>query len=177
YKKALGIISLSSYPMANISIPEGGAEFLVTYPEWSTYTIDKNSYVVKFNPDIINSSSEGARIENLKSNFVCPASYYLISNPLGTMGSNNGMTTEVIGGVPYVAIDLNVRDYPIMLNLNPNNIGEDAYSQIYTPGQSLPNAYLRISFDVVPNNGAAKSTNVKTFRIITTYNEYDYLAV
>ncbi|HEY0175587.1 MAG TPA: hypothetical protein VGC08_04365 [Pedobacter sp.] len=173
YKNPLGIISLSHYPTAVVAVPGSSAgEYYVSYQWMSTFTLDKNSYSIQFNPSVINSNGDGATIQNLKSAFVCPKNYYI--NYYGGSATDQGVNVESIGDASFVTIDLAARTTPITLDLNYDNIDAATNEHLFTYGQ-LDSAYLRVSFDVVPNNGATRYTIVKTFKIYTTLHSYEWL--
>jgi len=142
YTNSLGIFNLSSKPIVNIhtnsiNVNQNGG---IYYQYDNLYTVNASSINYLWNPSVINSSSTGATIKNLKTEVVL-IDPNLSANPV--IGGNIGIigTHTVITGT--------------------------SVGTTYTVPRVQPrNNYVavRIIFDVVPNNGSTpKSTIIKTF--------------
>ncbi|MGJ1283530.1 hypothetical protein ACR79P_05840 [Sphingobacterium spiritivorum] len=159
YNKVLGIFTLDNTPLVNANSQE----------EWYTeraepnerderfsifnpidYKLVQNSYNIVFNPDIINTNIDGAKIENLKQNLIKRI-------------SNNA----------------SIQEYPLNYEFSNHyriNVGHVGWSPDgYTPQPASPSPwdsnylmkdfFLRITFDVVPNDGSPRTKIVKTFKV------------
>ncbi|MBO9675842.1 MAG: hypothetical protein J7577_20530 [Sphingobacteriaceae bacterium] len=200
YKEPLGIMSLSSYPKLYYRpVLVGGDGDEPAYVDHWILGIDRNSYVMQFNPSIINNSPNGATINNLKQEIVFFENYKsdlqtfqdgrpTIDEPIPLTDP----TTEIIDGKRVIVNDLLTFNHEAMtfatgnggstlVNADLYNIPfryeRDTFSSggLYGPankqlnsstGIAYSSAVLRISFDVVPNNGAPKSKIVKSFNLI-----------
>lgn len=185
YKDPLGIVALTSAPIVDLNVPTyGGDGDGPSETDWdsATITLDPNSYQIIFNPSVINSSPTGATIQNLKQqivsfkNYTSPltvyhyGSYQTVDSPVP-----DSKTKEQIDN-KTVIIDEIPANYLIPFRLHvdlydPNSVGRSAltYSDDGLDnlrGKAMPSTVLRISFDVVPNNGAPKSTIIKAFNLI-----------
>ena len=148
YNSPLGVFNLDNVPIVNKTT----TKTLVTNPNGTyyryenTYTIQSSSINISYNPAVINTSSTGAQIQNLKKEVVLINPTY-VSSPetvqFGgvheTVGTYDAYTGQQVGTTYTVA------------RVNPANTTTDNLIAV------------RISFDVVPNNGAPKSKLVKTF--------------
>jgi hypothetical protein len=168
YNNIMGVFNISNTPTVNVSSetyqtgpyedPYDGSFF---YSHWqeNKYTLNNNSFNIIWNPAIINTSTTGATIQNLKTQIVQLEVGYISEIPTLKLGgeANPGIrvvtgyfsTLEQIGGY-YAATSIPNSTVPLVI---------DFPYQLISPGQTA----VRISFDVVPNNGAPKSTIVKTF--------------
>lgn len=111
-----------------------------------SYTLDNNSYQVVFNPAV----TANATITNITSTLLI----YDVQPGFAYTGNNdvtNG-TPETIGLVDAYRAPTYFTFAPIGLQCGY----QEAINNLYK-------AAVRISFDVVPNNGAPQSTIVKTF--------------
>ncbi|WP_298300077.1 hypothetical protein [Hydrotalea sp.] len=142
YANSLGIFNLSSKPIVNVNttsikVNQNGGTY---YQYNNLYTVNTSSINYLWNSTVINSTSTGASIKNLKTEVVL-IDPDLSANPV--IGGNIGIigTHTVITG---------------------SSVGTT-----YTVPRVQPrNNYVavRITFDVVPNNGTTpKSTIIKTF--------------
>lgn len=145
----LGVFNLTGRP----TIDETTTESQVTNPPGMTgiynqyvnsYSVDNNIFNQVFvtNPDVINSADTGTQIENLKTevvilNPVIPSNPYAlqIGGTLDTIGNYVAITGTSVGTT-----------YTVVRNQPPND-----------------SVAVRVSFNVVPNNGAPSSMIVKTF--------------
>jgi hypothetical protein len=109
----------------------------------NVYNIDANGFfnsVVVFNPAVVNSSPTGATIQNKKVQIV-------LINPAPTPSQIGSDGVETVG--TYTAyVGSAIGTTYIEPKRQPSNNSHIA---------------VRVSFDVVPNNGTPKSTIVKTF--------------
>ncbi|MGN8071674.1 hypothetical protein [Mucilaginibacter sp. 22184] len=164
YTKALGIMTLSAAPTSQLY------EYDYSWGYTFGMTLNTNSYTIVWNPGIINSNPDGAVIRNLKQEII---SYENYNDPYSNPGESSipwpANITEYDGFNPYLKNDLAV-DNIIRLKLYNTCYGcdfsNDALNYPLTDGKKLPMHVLRITFDVVPNNGTPKVTIVKSFNII-----------
>jgi hypothetical protein len=162
YNNPMGIFYLSAKPKVNIvntiyngnsgcsGTFSGGYGFYVG-PRKHDYSIDNSSFSVLFNPSVINSNPDGAQIQNYDQKLVLlePMSY--------TSGSyycpviSDGLV-ESVGNYTDVRVGLtnSVRSQPYYGSSIPVNLPHG-------------NLAIRVSFDVVPNNGAPSTKIIKTF--------------
>lgn len=104
--------------------------------------------ILKFNPAVINTSSTGAHIANINALVVAIQN----ADPTPYYGFQTTGNLEQVGTYTAITQALDDDDEPVTLqlqfqrDLNPN-----------------PQVAVRISFDVIPNNGAPKSSIIKTF--------------
>lgn len=163
YNKKLGLVTLSKHPDVT-AIHE--QHWFVIFNEAagipdeqdyifnpSSYLLQPNSYQIIFNPDIINNSADGAQIENLEQKLV----------------RRYGDTTAItIHPLTHNFFDEYRVDIGFVGYYRDNN------RLIYVPAPVpwpwdeeylLRTYHLRIKFDVVPNNGAPRTTVVKTFKM------------
>lgn len=209
YKFPLGIVSLSSYPIVYFeTFTSGGdGDGPSTTTGWSL-DLDYKSYALQFNPTIINGSTTGASIQNLKQEIVFFENYKTslktfddgrpnIDEPIPLtdptteqMGSRRVIVNDLTsfshapvtlrtgeGGWTIVDADLYNLPFRYEEHTNRPNTGMYGFTipanhqlsySTDTPSSRTPysSAVLRVSFDVVPNNGAPKSKIVKSFNLI-----------
>ncbi len=142
YTNSLGIFNLSSKPIVNIhtnsiKVSQNGG---IYYQYDNLYTVNTFSINYLWNPSVINSSSTGAAIKNLKTEVVL-IDPDLSANPV--IGGNLG----IIGAHTVIT-------------------GPSVGTTYTVPRVQPRNNYVavRITFDVIPNNGSTpKSTIIKTF--------------
>ncbi|NOW97056.1 hypothetical protein [Mucilaginibacter sp. SG564] len=184
YTSPLGVFSLSAAPKVDISIPVYyGEDVTIVYTGDQTIKFDPNSYQIQFNPAVINSSSTGATIQNLKQQIISFKNYYSLtrvyanpphSDPDTPIPST--ATTEQIDNTTVI-VDNIPGDYiiPFKRHVTVFGGGAPAYASpddIFTTNSSMPSTVLRVSFDVVPNNGTPKTTIVKSFNILVRAINY-----
>lgn len=169
FTKPLGVMSLSAAPIASaVYEPTTGGYVL---------KLDPTSYQINWNPNVINSSANGATIKNIKQQILSYENYYDEGGSPYMKAPFPVALTEYDGDKPYLKNDILKdgtpwyrRDYQIMLEEFDSCYGCDISNTItmskLEDGKKLPKQVLRISFDVVPNNGTPKSTIVKSFNII-----------
>jgi hypothetical protein len=105
--------------------------------------LDANSVNIAWNPAIINGNADGASIQNMKQEIIA------------FVPQNDG--NEKIGTQDVIS-------YKNTSGGSPAYIGFGTGGSCTSTGQIFtPRFAVRITFDVVPNNGAPKSTIVKTF--------------
>jgi hypothetical protein len=147
YAASLGVFNISNTPTVKIynvlppvEEPSDVPNNMKTYIY--SYDLDQASFNVIFNPAVINGSPTGATIENLKKEVVL----------LTLTGSRQ--PAEVVGNTEY--LDESTTAY--------TNFSYISYVVPLNTFQAPANLYVRISFDVVPNNGGAARTKIiKTF--------------
>lgn len=170
YNQTLGVFNVTTKPMMqatenDIAIPitdpyDGSNQ--TDYRTDMQYWLGSNAVTVTWNPAIINSSSTGATIQNFKQDIVLllPS-----NNQQSWVYNTNGVDEGTMGGYEIMSFHNPTASAPAQYSyytqVDPN---EGFYA--YTPPQPV----VRISFDIVPNNGAPKSTIVKTFYANQTLN-------
>jgi hypothetical protein len=154
YSGKLGIFNISAKPkiIAEDFTPslEPPRDDVMQKKYAVSYSVDNESFQFITNPDIINNTPTGATIQNYKTEVVTDdlastAPYDFEEFP-GTI-EYIGTTKKVVTGGSIV--------YAFWTRTNPGPV-KSKIGYIDT--------YLRISFDVVPNNGKPKTTIVKTFK-------------
>lgn len=167
YTKPLGVMSLTAAPTATPTFePTIGGDVL---------KLDASSYQIVWNPNVINSSINGATIKNLKQEILSYENYYY--NEIFPYDPFPVALTEYDGDKPYLKNDLLKdgkpwyrSDYQILFATYQSCYGCDNTHTLLINkvevGKKLPKHFLRISFDVIPNNGGQKITIVKSFNII-----------
>ena len=161
YNSVMGVFNLTAKPKVRdadvatanvINIPGGFGAKAVQHRH--TYTIDAASFSVVFNQAVINSSSGGAQVQNLKQELVLiePGPF------LNSYGVPSAVTTD--GTVEQVG---NYKD--VRVNLTRSDRYQVSYGTTVPFHQSHGFLGIRISFDVVPNNGAPHVKIVKTFSV------------
>lgn len=141
YEMPLGVFNLIGRPTVNQTTTstriedEGG----IYYRYLNYYTVDQAIFdqVFKINPAVINSEPQGAQIENLKTEI-------LILDPVIMPDMEISGHEEIIGN--YSVIVGTSTTYTVPKRQPANN-----------------SVAIRISFNIVPNNGAPSSLIVKTF--------------
>ena len=147
YSSSLGVFNISNTPTVKIykvippvEEPSDVPSKMNTYIY--SYGLDQASFNIVFNPAVINGNPNGATIQNLKKEVVL----------LSETGSRQ--PTEIVGNKEY--LDESTVAYT-----------DFSYISFVTSLKTLEapaSLYVRVSFDVVPNNGiAAKTTIIKTF--------------
>lgn len=194
YTNPLGVFSLSAAPKSDLSIPTWeGSDYDV--PDWSSakVTLDTTSYKVQFNPSVINGSTSGASIRNFKQQIISFKNYFSINTK---RYNYNPARIDPDSPIPSTAITEQVDNTTVIINdlnslVSPDHsivIPVKRYIAVYGGGapssygledtfvanSPMPSTILRISFDVVPNNGAPKTTIVKSFNIIMRSINYVY---
>jgi hypothetical protein len=112
----------------------------------NSYVIDPASFSFIWNPDVINASSTGATIQNIDMKCVVLDPEPVFSPETRTI---NG-THEQIGKYDAYSASNLISTYTVQAPVNTDN-------------ENANRLVLRVSFDVVPNNGAPKATIVKAF--------------
>ncbi len=149
YDYPLGIFSLSNKP--TVYIHRNGPTQVET--DYGLYYEYQDSYtknpadIITFNPSIINNSLDGATISNLKNEIV-------LNNPRQLGGNGNGQFANYFDG--------RLESYN---GANIYTSNTDIYIDCLTvrPWLLQQAVYVRISFNVVPNNGGPTCMIVKTF--------------
>lgn len=189
YKSPLGIMSLSESPKAerrSIIYLNNNPDDMVN-GELDSEIIFKNlnSIVVRFNPSVINNTPQGAKIENLKKEVISFEDFYNKENNNVNSFKTNLSDLEYDGGKPFYNNALfvdNLGRNRINFKYNRstefwNWVDQDGFNRLswtyiintnsnFITGKPLPNQFFRVSFKVVPNNGSAAVTIVKTFKIM-----------
>ena len=174
FNSTMGIMNLSASPTVYIDIVQYDEQFVDAWDNYyyqtqyhGTHRLDNNSYNIIWNSDIINNSPSGATIQNLTTQLVKVFKQW---DPF----IHNGL----FGSIPVGAV--------MEFSGDGETVYDGSFDQIETIGKQdvvagFPNSNtpiecigldddfgtdtgVRISFDVVPNNGAPRSKHVKTFR-------------
>lgn len=142
FNNPMGVFNLSSNPNVNlhITMTKIDNEYGINYEYDNRYSVDNSSINFLWNGSVINSGTDGVTINNIKTEVVVLdpdlSEATLVGGNLETVGSHSALTGSSVG----------------ITNVVPKR-------QLVNS-----NVAVRIIFDVVPNNGAPKSTIVKTFR-------------
>lgn len=179
YQKPLGIFNLRSTPLVKgkwqllrVTSVHNRADI----PTGGEFKLDTNSVVIDWNNSIINSEITGAKIKNLKKEIITHViKENELQNPvidlddIETALPTGSYLKESFHGAQAAIL-------PITSTL-PQALDEESYTSggereeyetlkdRVKKGDILKYQFLRISFDVVPNNGTPKTTIVKTFSL------------
>jgi len=153
YNNLMGVFNITTMPIVQIDESDNGS-FQTTDPyDGSACTeawinakcwFDVNSVHILWNPAIINSSANGATINNLNIDLLT-----IEPSPGGT---------EKVGNYYVTSYRNPSASAPVTIHLNTQVCPAGGTAQPY-----VPQLLVRVSFDVVPNNGAPKTTIVKTY--------------
>jgi hypothetical protein len=145
YDYTPGVFNITKSPTVNIYslTPAVDPESNKKVYEYG-YRIDDSSFSLIFNPAVQNISTTGASIANLKQEVV------LLSYNTSPAFAEAGGNVEYIG-----------TSKPVLTGVDGIRITHQTLRNVDTPPQDL---YVRVSFDVVPNNGAATVKIIKTFK-------------
>lgn len=152
YDKIMGVMNLSAKPKIKSQDVISGGGFGVGYgvmavPHRHTYSIDNTSYSVLFNPAVINGTATGAQIQNLKQEIVLfNAGYPSWGQSFVTDGLKEQVGSTIVFTNPTYSIQH-------QLSYGPSTPFNQTHGKLA----------IRVSFDVVPNNGATRVKVVKTF--------------
>ncbi|MFU1855466.1 hypothetical protein ACK8HY_00480 [Sphingobacterium sp. NGMCC 1.201703] len=161
YNKVLGVFTLDKTPIVNATAKEewytergmpGDRDERFSIYNPSDYRLVQNSYNILFNPDIINTSPDGARVENLKQELVQREKD---GNLINVFPINYEFSSHYRITVGNIGWDGNGGYIPQPASPSPWDSNE----------QLMTGFFLRISFDVVPNNGSSRTKIVKSFKI------------
>jgi hypothetical protein len=152
YDKIMGVMNLSAKPKIRSQDVTINGGFGIGYGALAvghrhSYSIDNSSYSVLFNPAVINGTATGAQIQNLKQEIVLfNAGYPSWGQPFLTDGLKEQVGSTIVFTNPTYSIQHQV-----------------SYGPSTPFNQTHGKLAIRVSFDVVPNNGATKLKVVKTF--------------
>ncbi len=169
YDAIMGVFNISNKPTVNGSLnwytvtfddPYGGGSISYQMKEIS-YALDPNSYSLIWNPAVVNSNSDGVTIQNLKTQIVLLSGYafYTTSpaeNPNTGGDGPNGLLVDGTGTIETVG------NFSVAASI-PNSTTPISIDS--SEGWDYANLGVRVTFDVVPNNGSPtnKTTITKTF--------------
>ncbi|WP_333574783.1 hypothetical protein [Sphingobacterium sp.] len=160
YNQVLGVFNVNSKPTVRINQnfvtiesedPRSGSMGMETYSDAKVW-FDSDAVNITWNPAIINSTSTGATIKNINTDLLVHSDQFYTN----VFGIGQGGVEEV-GKQRYI-----VYRNPSASNPAKFSYWADVMSGLGKAGYPPP-IYVRVSFDVVPNNGGAKATLVKTF--------------
>jgi hypothetical protein len=140
YERPLGVFSISNAPIATATKYIDQIDTR-KFEIGNSVRINTNSYTIRFNPDVVNNTAEGATISNLTQQLVVDAN-----------GDSHDATKEQVGDIAYWT--------------GPASGPVDVFitSSTDKPNPKIRAAYLRVTFDITPNsNPAAKAKIIKTF--------------
>ena len=158
-----GVFSQSSWSYSAPGETDDRATQDMPYYDLVSYQLEKNSYSIIFNPDIINNTPTGATIQNLKQE--------LLSNYPNEYAS--AIRKESVNGLELYAFPYDKKlTYPFWSpqSTTPGGVQGTWSSVSPEPPQYIDNGtvlstpLLRVSFNVVPNNGGPVVAIIKTFR-------------
>lgn len=172
YNQILGIFNVTAKPVIKANFYGSFSEQITDPYDGSSQTdygysgsfwFDATTINIIWNPAIINSTPTGATIQNINKDLV-------VFLPATGAGSDHttvtSTSTEQIG-------NYNIKTYRNPTATNPVYISY--YTQV-DPNEGFmpytPSLAVRVSFDVVPNNGGKKVTLVKTF--VPSKQPYEY---
>jgi len=153
YTGSLGIFNLSAKPKVVISnsapvVPPNENVMMKYY--LAEYSVDPQSFQLVTNPDVINNSITGATIQNYHQE--------VVTEDL-RIAAPGLKPDEIVGELEYMGIDKKV-----ITSSSSVYFGFTTRTHPPVIARYLNNdTYVRVSFDVVPNNGKPKTTIVKTF--------------
>jgi hypothetical protein len=149
YNDPLGVFYISAKPIVNVSkVYAGGGlggGFGTAY--WHYLSINNNSFQIDFNPALVggNGFPPIATIQNIKKELV------LLDPSTLPILEKNGIEETLINSNKKIISNLSYVKLPSNANIPNGKLG------------------IRISFDVVPNNGAPKTRIAKTFLANVVY--------
>jgi hypothetical protein len=152
FTNTLGVVSISNNPTVKLiaSKRSTGNEYDPgTILSRFSYTLQPSTFTISYNPSILNV----ATITNKKVEMIMPGPPHSAIDYLSATGSQ--YRTEDIGGLTYYA--------PKILG-NSSALVFEYTTDIDINQAAQEPVYVRISFDIVPNDGAPKSTIVKTIK-------------
>jgi hypothetical protein len=163
YNSIMGIFNLTAKPSVSVITD---FDFSIDNPNvsvlFSRYTLNSNSVNISFNPSIINTTPSGATITNLQRQLVLiPANNAtFLFGDLTSIGCCSGIfaSWDDLNKIEHIGNNQAI--------ISPNGITNPSLT-VYSPG-SEPSAKIgivgvRVSFNVVPNNGA------KSYKIAHTF--------
>ena len=167
YLNPLGLMTLSAAPTAygweEVSIQPGNSG------RTQGLKFNPNSYSIIWNPSIVNNSSTGVSIANIKQEIITYQHYYGNDPFFISEGAYNPAALETDGVSHYYKDSFYPNNDMRALTVN-TCYGCDSSDQLLIEplniGMKMPDHLLRISFDVIPNNGGAKVTIAKSFYMI-----------
>ncbi len=181
YNKPMGIFSLRTIPLVKgkYVLRSNPRPTVKRYRVEQAFYLDTNTVIIDFNPTIVNNTPDGVTIRNLKKQLI---TYAIRENigigskiddidlplPLGNypIETFNGLNFGVLpfgSTLPQEMIERSIREK------DGDRYEYDRLKYLYDQNVErfsiMKNEYLRIIFDVVPNNGRPKTTIVKTFKL------------
>ena len=176
--KTMGVFTLSAKPIVRHNFspftlgPYEDPQYGSYYEDMgkSLLTLDATSFSLVWNPAIINSSSEGATIQNVKREVVLIPGFlggWDPTRPFNTYFENIAYS-ECCGGGSTVMVPTGVGTNLETMGRYTIAVADESvplhieYSTARS-GLAPDITAVRISFDVVPNSGAPSSKVVKTF--------------
>ncbi|MBB5635578.1 hypothetical protein HDF26_004007 [Pedobacter cryoconitis] len=154
YTKKLGVFNIVGTPIIKKWMYKYDGE--VDSQTTAEFALDYNSFSMIWNPDLINQTPDGASIQNLRKQFVLID----VKSPVkgtGYVGEYITPQTETLVAMTGDGTASFTRTFKT--------------SQAPSWGPSVGAYAVRISFDVVPNNGSTKTTIIKT--ILATSADVD----
>ncbi len=146
YQKKLGVFNISGTPVVLTSISKAREEVGSTTNV--TYELDQSSFSIVWNNDLVNSDASGATIQNLKKEYILIDAKSPVS---GTGYSQEYITPSDVTYNAYTSSG--VIAFSRKFQGPPTN---------WSP--AVTGYALRITFDVVPNNGSGRYTIIKSFK-------------
>ncbi len=181
YNKPMGIFSLRTIPLVKgkYVLRSNPRPTVKRYRVEQAFYLDTNTVILDFNPAIVNNTPEGVTIRNLKKQLV---TYAIVENKgigdkideIDMPLSAGSYPTEIFNGITFAVLPWTSKLPQEMIERSIREKDGDRYEYDrlrYLYDQNVErfsimnNEYLRIIFDVVPNNGDPKSTIVKTFKL------------
>ncbi|NHA04381.1 hypothetical protein G7092_11270 [Mucilaginibacter sp. HC2] len=159
-----GVFSQSAWSYSSPGETDDRAVQDMTYYDLVSYQLEKNSYSIIFNPDVINNSPTGAAITNLKQELLSD-----YPNEYASAIRKENVDNLELYAFPYDK-KLTYQAWSPQ-STTPGGIQGTWSSvspeppQLVNSGTILSTPLLRISFNVVPNNGGPVVAVIKAFRL------------
>ena len=174
YNSIMGVVNISNaptifyqeYSFDNGPFEDPWGNYYTEQCFVGTFTLDNNSFSMLWNPAIINSNPDGASIQNVQFQMVNIREAYqpfggyggVISLPQGSTMSFNSIAGVYDGEFSQLE---HIGNFDAVSSI-PNS---DIPLKIYYGGDPRGlNNVVRVTFDVVPNNGGPISKIVKSFK-------------
>lgn len=150
YTKSLGLFRITGTPNVSQIISQTKTEGNPReYFSNNAVTLDKTSFVLEFNPDIFNTSSNGAT-------HTVPKTEVVVTGLTGRGEFMNEVALE------YMSTGQNAINEIVDVHTGTSIL--KTYTGALQYFQKVQNAFLRVTFDVIPNDGSPKTTIIKTFK-------------
>jgi len=158
YNNILGVFNMTGTPTVKAYLGQGSFDTQDPYSGdpislgyyINSYKLDLSTVHLIWNPAVINTSSTGAAVQNLNIQAVVSSNYAFGEGSGPVQGPYPQVTGE--GTIEHIG------NYSVAASISddPMRVTYDSWDG--------SNVAVRVTFDVVPNNGGKKCTIVKTFK-------------